>query len=58
MPGSWTMLFHGSEERNSYGQEAADTKEKLEKVLMEVNTDASKCAKDGGFLALPYNKSR
>jgi hypothetical protein len=25
---------------------------------MGVNTDASKCAKDGGFLALPYNKSR
>ncbi|CAM6020254.1 unnamed protein product [Sphagnum balticum] len=39
-------------------REAAETKEKLEKTLMEVNTDASKCAKDGGFLALSYNKSR
>jgi nucleoprotein TPR len=38
-------------------REAAETKEKLEKTLMGVNTDASKCAKDGGFLALPYNKS-
>jgi len=58
MPGSSTVLFRGSDEWNSYGQEAAETKEKLEKNLMEVNTDASKCAKDGGFLALPYNKSR
>ncbi|KAH9575892.1 hypothetical protein CY35_01G134800 [Sphagnum magellanicum] len=39
-------------------REAAESKEKLEKTLMGVNTDASKCAKDGGFLALPYNKSR
>ncbi|CAK9858328.1 unnamed protein product [Sphagnum jensenii] len=44
--------------REKTAREAAETKEKLEKNLMEVNTNASKCAKDGGFLALPYNKSR
>ncbi len=49
MVGSLILLFRGFDGWNSSGQEVAKTKEKSNKTLMEVNTNASKCAKDGGF---------